>query len=131
MISQVDWFLARTKYGLGVKAARKMEPLEILWVDPAVSLSADMTDDVAAYAFEADRRRTVDSELIGSHLLVFGLSSFANHSDDPNCDVKFSIGKSGPECVMFTLKPIEENEELFISYADIEWYYENGLIAQP
>ena len=130
-MNAIDWFLAPTKYGLGVKSSRKMEPLEMLWIDPAVMLAPDMTDDVAAYAFDADERRTVDSELIGSHLLVFGLSSFANHSDDPNCDVKFSIGDRGPECVMFTLKEIESGEELFISYADIEWYYDKGLISRP
>lgn len=54
--------------------------------------------------------------------LVFGASSILNHSDNPNCDIRWCIFNEFPVVETYALKEISSGSELFIRYQDMDAY---------
>lgn len=55
--------------------------------------------------------------------IVFGLSSFCNHSNSPNAEVRWVDGENGLLWVhLIALKDIHADEEVTISYANLDEY---------
>jgi hypothetical protein len=54
--------------------------------------------------------------------IVFGLSSFCNHSKDPNAKIHWFKNETGLWISLSALKTIEVDEEITMSYANIDDY---------
>jgi hypothetical protein len=64
------------------------------------------------YAFEWDDERVY---------LPYAPFCYLNHSDDPNCEVDTWWSEEPPILTITALRNIEPNEELTISYGNVDW----------
>ena len=69
-----------------------------------------------------DRSQYADGSSSPDLMVLWGLTSIANHSDDPNCLIAFSGSGVGEVAKMVAVRDIKEGEEITHRYPDIAEY---------
>lgn len=116
--------------GRGVIALEDIHTTQVLEVAPTIHISADERDDlrddgIGPYSFANPAKYNPDRPC--DDFIVFGLASFANHSDHPNAMMVW--GKDSAK--LLALSSIDEGEEVTIRYTDICEYNRDGWTEAP
>ncbi|NEO34175.1 MAG: SET domain-containing protein [Symploca sp. SIO3C6] len=111
--------------GRGIVATKLIPKGTLIEAAPVVSLPAEQIPlidqtEVFKYYFVIPSEYEKNQEVQG--LLVFGISSFCNHSKTPNAYVKWVKEKEGLWAYLIASKDIQPREEVFLFYTNINKY---------
>ena len=101
-------------HNLGVFSSQKIEKGEVIDICPFLSFPQSSKEKIPVfsnYAFCYPR-----SENWTTHALVLGYGSYYNHSETPSVD--WNTNEDDRTFIFFTLRDIDEGEELFINYGN-------------
>jgi SepF-like predicted cell division protein (DUF552 family) len=103
------------KYGRGIYSNTVFNINDIIEVAPCVEDKFDTFNGIIRdYVFKKSDETAV---------VAFGFVSIYNHSDTPNAE--WSINDS--DIIIKAIKPIKQDEEIFISYGDNYWTLRENL----
>ena len=114
--------------GRGIIATEIIKKKQVIETSPTHSFSKNHRQfidktNLFAYYFvmpsEYQKKTKANKE---DAYMVFGLSSFCNHSEDPNAKIHWFKNETGVWISLISIKNIAVNEEVTMSYANIEDY---------
>lgn len=107
--------------GRGAHALEAIAEGEVIERCPALEVGeGDVGGELVNYVFYGNTE--------GSRLVVMGYGMLFNHSFEPNVAYYLEETKSGPELVLYALRPISRGEELYYNYGK-EWWETRGQSA--
>ncbi|KAG7451987.1 SET domain-containing protein [Guyanagaster necrorhizus] len=121
--------IKRGAYGLGAFAKKEIKrgtnigeyvgDILYLGFDGAQDLNGLIHDYTGLnYAFDAntsDNVRTIDAGRIGNE------TRYLNHSKKPNCSTRLALVHGEYRLLLFTLKKVNRDQELFLDYGKAYW----------
>lgn len=111
----------------GIVATQPILPETLLEVAPATAIPSEhlsAIDDTEVFKYYFVRPTEYAEEGTFGGYLVFGLASLCNHSDRPNARVRWSENEVGLWCHLIATSAIEPGEEVTLSYANIDRYFD-------
>lgn len=103
------------KYGRGVFSNRKFEVDETIELAPYIE---DITSNYKGVIRDYIFKKSINSD---KSVVAFGYGSMYNHSDIPNASWKVNDNHVKISCI----KPINKDEEIFLSYGSQYWSSRN------
>lgn len=106
--------------GRGVLAQRAFMPGDLIETAPTVELSVPdcqtlETTPLGDYYF-------AHPENIDAGCLIFGLTSFLNHSDAPNAQIEWRHDETGWRIDLYAIAEIPEGAEITRTYVCAPWF---------
>ncbi len=107
--------------GRGIFAAAPLAPGEVILIDPSIELSVADCATLKPTLLEDYHFAHPASEEMG--LVVFGLSSLSNHSDDPTAATEYShVPGVGWLITLTATRALATGEEITRRYACEPWF---------
>jgi len=112
--------------GRGVITTRSIKKGDVIEVSPVCPFPPEHRKVIAEtalseYCFVRPCEYDRSKEQANGHI-VFGLSSFCNHSGEPNAVVKWVMNDLGLLAHLTALRDIQSREEITLFYVDIDTY---------
>lgn len=105
---------------IGSRSTENISKNEIVAKEPFIKIEKDSYKNICVrnYYWSKTRFNTETS------ILILGLGCMANHSFNPNMDLRLSECKK--YVIFYALKDISKNEELFLNYGK-GWWIKRGI----
>jgi len=120
---KIDFILGK---GRGVMSTKGIDKGEIIEISPAYkfpSKERDMIDKTSLFQYYFVKQNEYNKNIKDiDGYMVFGLTSFCNHSDSPNAKVEWIENNIGFWCHLIATENIKPKEEITMFYANIDQY---------
>tara|TARA_B100000424_G_C22818286_1_gene437848 strand:+ start:88 stop:450 length:363 start_codon:yes stop_codon:yes gene_type:complete len=107
-------------HGYGSRATEDISKNEIVAKEPFINLDNDRNKNICVKNYYWSRTKLKTK----TEILILGLGCMANHSFNPNINLRLSECKK--YVIFYALKDISKDEELFLNYGRV-WWRKKGI----
>ena len=128
-VIRAGYFEGKGRIVVAITAVPADGTLESVPVVPLTAGDRGKVDDTSLFPYYFVRKREREEGDDYPGYVVFGLTSFCSHSDEPNAKVHWREEQDGLWADLVPLRPIANGEEITISYTNIDQYVREGWVG--